>query len=382
MIRRMDILYHGYTQTDALASPALHLTDARRTSRARVPPSLAIGLRGCCAGSVMGLGVLLTALAWTTSASADYGEVRAAARATGYEGIDAFERGDFADAADKLGRAFDVVKVPTLGLWHARALVKCDNLVEASEVYEETIQLNVVSGRIREQKQAQAEAVEELAELQPRIPTLTLVTKGSTEEVTLTIDDAEFPVEVLGMARPTNPGRHSIKARRDGRELEWEITLVEGEHRSSRIDVSFLHAPKDAPAPPVRPRRRLKPAPTVTSLPPLRPPPDGGRHYGWIVAGVGAAATAAGVVTGLLAGAKKEQLDSSGYCADNRCSGAVGGLRANYNSLRDISTVSFIIGAMGLGAGSMVLLTTAKTKDKNHASASVGLGTVKIEGTF
>ncbi|HMA92281.1 MAG TPA: hypothetical protein VKP30_06325, partial [Polyangiaceae bacterium] len=233
-------------------------------------------------------------------------------------------------------------------------------------------------------KEAQAEAVEELSELQPRVPTLTLITKGSTEDVTLTIDDAQLPVEVIGLARPTNPGRHSLKARREGRELEWEITLAVGEHRSSKIDLSFLHAPDDAPAPPVRPKRRRAAAALALPEPPLRqhPDPDSGRGYGWLVAGVGAMATAAGVVTGLLAGSKRERLDNSGYCEDNRCVGAVEGLRSNYNQLRDISTVSFIVGAMGLGAGSMVLLTTSRTKEKPHTSASLGLGTVKIEGTF
>lgn len=380
MIAQTDVLCLRYTSTKArsLESPA-NSTKAREVRRAPRTKRL-----NRFAGTLLAFNVSISMLAFTTAAAADYGEVRAAARATGYEGVGAFERGDFVDAADKLGRAFDVVKVPTLGLWYARALEKCGKLVQAAEVYEETVQLNVVSGRIKEQKEAQAEAVEELSELQPRVPTLTLITKGSTEDVTLTIDDVQLPVEVIGLARPTNPGRHSLKARREGRELEWEITLAVGEHRSSKIDLSFLHAPDDAPAPPVRPKRRRASAALALPEPPLRqqPDPDSGRGYGWLVAGVGAMATAAGVVTGLLAGSKRERLDNSGYCDDNRCVGAVDGLRSNYNQLRDISTVSFIVGAMGLGAGSMVLLTTSRTKEKPHTSASLGLGTVKIEGTF
>jgi hypothetical protein len=75
-------------------------------------------------------------------------------------------------AVDNLRRAFGVVKVPTLGLWYARALVKTGKLVEATERYGEVVRLDVTEGKIKDQKQAQADAAAELEALKPRIPTL------------------------------------------------------------------------------------------------------------------------------------------------------------------------------------------------------------------
>jgi uncharacterized protein HemY len=73
---------------------------------------------------------------------------RSAARTLGYQGVDAYQAGDYAAAVVKLERAYAAVKVPTVGLWLARALAKTGRLVEASERYAEVMRLAVTEGQV------------------------------------------------------------------------------------------------------------------------------------------------------------------------------------------------------------------------------------------
>jgi pentatricopeptide repeat protein len=88
----------------------------------------------------------------------------------GYEGVEAFQANDFEAAEDKLRRAFAVVKVPTLGLWLARALAKNGRWVEAAEVYREVSRLEPTEGKVEAQREAQRAAAGELETLAGKIP--------------------------------------------------------------------------------------------------------------------------------------------------------------------------------------------------------------------
>src|SRR6267154_410269 len=56
---------------------------------------------------------------------------RAAARQLATEGVNNFEAGEFSAASDKLNRAFETIRAPSWGLWSARALARCERLVQA-----------------------------------------------------------------------------------------------------------------------------------------------------------------------------------------------------------------------------------------------------------
>ncbi len=328
--------------------------------------------------------MLFGSLALSQLAFAEDAATTAAARATGYEGAQAYEQGDFITAADKLGRAFEVAKVPTLGLWHARALEKCGRLVEAAARYTETIEVPVKTGKIKEQKQAQAEAADELAKLRPRIPTLTIIAKGSTDGVELTIDDIVLPITLLGSKHPTNPGVHQVKATRGDRVLHKDITLTEGEKQSLELDLTGLDSPPATPASLPVPVVAPQPGPTATSVALARPaePRKVQKTVAWVVLGVGGVATITGMITGLMVKSKKDQLDASGDCEGTECFATQRDLRESYNSLRTVSTVSFVIGAVGLGAGTALLVTTPKPKEKSQTTAWIGLGAVGVKGSF
>src|SRR5262245_32884810 len=81
-------------------------------------------------------------------------DARAAARTTGYEGVAAFEQGRYEEAHEKLDRAYELMRVHTLGLWSARAMVKRGLLVAAAERYLEVARMPVVHGDAAVQSEA------------------------------------------------------------------------------------------------------------------------------------------------------------------------------------------------------------------------------------
>lgn len=323
-----------------------------------------------------------TAMAGNTQQDA----ARAAARSAGYEGIHAYQSGDMAVAVDKLGRAFDVVKMPTLGLWYARALAKTGNWVEASERYGEVIRLEVTEGKIKEQKQAQADAASELEALKPRIPTLTLTVPGASDECQVTLDGGAMSQKLLALAAPINPGTHRLELKQDGETVEETFTIAEGEKKALTLKI------------PKKPRSRSSSAlPGVSSRPDARTPvaasgdgpatPSSKRQgspqkaVGWIVLGLGGAATAVGAVTGILVLAKRSQLDDSHECRGTVCSSVEADHVDSYRQMRTISSIGFVAGAVGIGVGTTLLLTTPKPKD-TIVSAWVGVGSVGVKGSF
>jgi uncharacterized protein HemY len=56
------------------------------------------------------------------------------AGAVARDGLEAYDAGRYDEAIDKLSRAYEVAKLPTLAVHTARALAKAGRLVEASEV--------------------------------------------------------------------------------------------------------------------------------------------------------------------------------------------------------------------------------------------------------
>ena len=55
-------------------------------------------------------------VAWQAPALAQSDAARAAARDLGAEGVESYQAGNYAAASQQLGRAFEILRVPTLGL--------------------------------------------------------------------------------------------------------------------------------------------------------------------------------------------------------------------------------------------------------------------------
>lgn len=290
-----------------------------------------------------------------------------AARDLGYEGIDAFQRGDFALALDKLDRAYRVLKVPTLGLWSARALAKQSKLVEASARYLEVTRLEV-KGEAAVQKQAIADATQEREALLSQIPAATVQVAGaSAEDVQLTIDGVTISNALIGVKRPVNPGKHHFAATLGAQKAEADATFAISETKTVTLTFGGAAAPSgDAAAQPA-PATASSPAAPASDQAPLDTEDPGKRRrtIGWVTVGVGGALVVVGAVTGGIAAGKKSDLNP--HCIDYKCDHKYAGEIDSYNAMRITSWVGFVGGGIVGAAGAVLLLTAPKAVASNPA---------------
>jgi hypothetical protein len=156
---------------------------------------------------------------------------RRAARNLGVAGVEAYNAGDYAKASEKLDKAYQVLKAPSLGLWSARALLKLNRPVEAAERYQEVARLEVASGDVEVQRQAKVEAAAELERLAPQIPNVVVHISAPVEpsSVTVTIDGVPVASALLGEERPVNPGEHRVEASRGDEKASAVVVVAMGE---------------------------------------------------------------------------------------------------------------------------------------------------------
>ena len=331
-----------------------------------------------------------------------------AAREIAQQGLGAYDAGDYRTAADKLWRAYQVVKRPTVALYTARALEKVGRLVEASEVYLQATRLDASGAFRSEQEQAQKDAARERVELMPRIPRLVVSVQGaSAEEATVTVDGKEVPMALLGGGYVVDPGTRKIVGRCAGQSVSEQVVLAERDRKSVVLRFASTAGPAatapahESPSPP--PASPPPAAPSRALAPPASPPPaatptqtpstgpaaadttsDGSLHrtLGWVGLGVGGAGLAFGAVTGVLVGSKKSELDDGG-CTDGRCYADQSDEVDSYNRMRTLSTVGFFVGVVGAAIGGTLLLTAPDSESTSaELDAWLGIGAAGVSGRF
>jgi hypothetical protein len=303
------------------------------------------------------------------------------AREVAKQGLADFDAGKYETAAQKLLQAFEVVKVPTLAVYAARALVKIGRLVEASELYLKAQRLTPAPDWPEVQLKSQREAKEARAKLLVRIPRLTVELKGaSANDIELRLDGVVIASALVGAEQMVDPGTRRVAGRRGEQEVSEEVTLAEGERKS--VTLRFVPSSTDeagtAAAPQAANGSRTTSPDTAQ---------DEGQDQelrkllGWVAVGVGGAGVGFGAVTGLLAMSKRSTLQDEHGCVDNSCLPEDQDEVDAYNGLRTMSTVGFIAGAVVAAAGVTIVLTTPGESEPATA-LRLGAQRVTIEGTF
>jgi hypothetical protein len=307
---------------------------------------------------------------------------RSAARSLAEDGVAALQSGDANGAVDKLERAYQIVHLPTVGVWSARALVKAGRLVSAEERYVEVTRWTG-TGDAR-QDQAKADAARERDELLPRLPTVTLGVDGQkTSDVTITLDGEPVLAALVGTAIPVDPKHHVAKATRGSETAVQEFDIAEGQKLT--VSLKFGGAGATAAAPPAQA------APLAVSAPASNVEADHPSSSSWntqktIAVAVGGAGVIAGVVSAVFtANALSKKSDSETYCKGTRCTDPRGVTALDdAHSAGNVATVFGIAGVALVGAGVALFVTAPSGGSKVAIAPSyvVGGGSLVATGSF
>jgi hypothetical protein len=306
---------------------------------------------------------------------------RATARDLGQRGEAALAAKDWKHAEEDFHRADALFHAPTLTVGLARAQAAQGKFVEAWENYHRVIIENVTSsaGFARALSDAQAE----IGAIEGRRSRVTVTVTGA-DAPKVTIDDVPVRVEALGIERFVDPGPHVVKAAADGCAPAMQsLTIAEGATQTVALvlqkDVGALVAPAPTPG--------AIEASYPTSVEPTKSSggPSTGRVLGFVAFGIGGAGLAEGIITGIVAIGKHSDLAK--VCPNGTCPPGEDSDLNTYHTMGTLSTVGFIVGGVGVAAGTVLVLTSPKSKAAAPATGFsvtpyLGFGMAGATGTF
>jgi hypothetical protein len=295
---------------------------------------------------------------------------RETARGLGTQGVLALDAHDYATAERACGGAYALVKAPTVGTCWARALEGLGRLLEARDVFVEVTHLPTRPDEPAVFTSARDAARTEAEALAKRVPTLTFVVSGVPETTPLRValDGAIVKAETARLPRKVNPGSHAISVSAPGFEPATEqVTIGEGEDR--RVEIQLRPSSGGTGPEPLAQRSA-----TGGSSPPV---------LAIVATGVGVVGLVVGVVAGVAGSSKHSTLSGECDAANGTCPPSAASDLDTFHSLRTVSTVGYVVGALGLVAGGVLFFALPTSKE---APASTGLyvgpASCGLAGTF
>ncbi|MBN1607003.1 MAG: tetratricopeptide repeat protein [Polyangiaceae bacterium] len=299
------------------------------------------------------------------------------------EGLKAFDEGEYESAAQLLLEDLKRNPWPTSAYYAGLSLEKLGRLLEAAELYQKALDLEPPTDPAevaQMQKRAQEKAKKQLAEVNRRIPSLTLRLEGAApQDVAVTVDDVPVPASSLGKPVPLDPGRHHVRGR-CGDEVVKPPAVKLDEEAKQEIVLRFeCGKPKPAGAP--KPPRKLPEAERNGES-----SSNSVRTLGWIAVGAGSAGVALWGAAGTfglvrLRSLKDEGCDESSHCYPSQRKDV-----DRYRLARTLSTVGFYAGVPLLAVGAGTLLWTSGRAEGGAETASVsawmGPGSAGLSGRF
>lgn len=184
------------------------------------------------------------------------------------------------------------------------------------------------------------------------------VPDGSSAGFRVVLDGQAIGQPLWGTAAPIDPGAHVIVVSADGREdRKYRVTVAAGALESVSVEPGAVS--RAAPA--------AKPLPTPVETRPEAPTPSAADRaqrdraskrpvLGYVGIGVGVVGVGVGAVAGAMVFSKKSTIDS--HCDASKACDAEGlDAASSARTLSTVSTVGFVVGAVGLGAGLYFLLS-------------------------
>jgi len=195
--------------------------------------------------------------------------------------------------------------------------------------------------------------------LEPRLPHLTMtLAVGAPAGTKVREGDTEYSGAAFGLPLPVDPGKHDLVVEAPGRESRTvSVELAEG--GNATVDIApgpeKPLAPTDATTGGAGAANTTAPGQESSSG-------FGRKQLGFVIGGVGVVGLGVGLTTGLMALGKKSTTDSQCVDALQRCSPEGHDAASAGRTLAAVSTVGWIVGALGVGAGAYLILSSGSDK--------------------
>ncbi len=272
-------------------------------------------------------------------------------------------RGDFAAAC----REFDASLRLEPSLGTALNLADCE--AHTGKLATAIDRLRDALGRLPRGDDRVAPARQTLADLERRVPRLTLVLAPEAPRGTRVLcDGAPVGRDALGVARPFDAGQHSIVVQAAGRdERRYDVALAEG------MVARLVVEPTD--------ERDVAPG---ARGPGASPPGASRRTAGFVSLGLGTLALAGGVVAEVMLADRKQTVRA--HCAPGGDCDATGlAAAADEERLAPLGVAGLAIGTAAAGLGAWLLLTGPRPRGATSVGAAPtanGGAALSVAGTF
>jgi hypothetical protein len=201
------------------------------------------------------------------------------------------------------------------------------------------------------------------------------------------VDGREIARDQWAIPFPIDPGDHTLTFAAVGRKTRTQtVTIASPGTIGIAVDALEPEAPEPAPSPSGR-RQTIE---ATAEAPAREPSPSearreggGTRSLGWVIGAIGAGALGAGVGFGLRAMSLQSQADPA-HCPNRMCDPKGKALIDDAQTAATISTIGFIAGGVGIGAGAWLILRSPAAPQGPHVAAYVAADRagISMQGTW
>jgi hypothetical protein len=285
---------------------------------------------------------------------------------------DLFHDGHYPAALELFQQVYEATGSPNAHLFVARCYRELGSLVEAYEHMSLTVSES--SAKVAEESRyatTRDSAARELAELGAQVGLVSVLLTDQPEGAQVTVAEEPIPLERLGSPIAVNPGTVTIVARALGIEaVTRKLQLRAGESKTVAISLR--------PGGSVREEEPTR-APGPAAAEPTADQPalsSGLRTAGFVTAGVGVAGMIVFAVAGSMASSKFATLEDE--CGNSRCDASQQDTVDSGRSLQTVANVGLIVGAVGLVAGTTMIVLGWPSEEKPQArvrpKSEIGFG--------
>jgi len=299
------------------------------------------------------------------------------ARSLGARGMRALDARDYAGAERACGGAYALVKAPTVEICWARALEGLGRLLEARDAFVDVTHFPAKPDEPAVFTSARDAARVEADDLAKRIPTVTLSVSGPPLAAALqvTLDGVVVKSETARLPRKVNPGQHTLSVSAQGFErASVDLAVTEGEAR--RVEVVLRPSGEAAgPRSPEALPQEARPGTNGGAPPPI---------LAMVAGGVGVVGLVVGAAAGTAGSSKHVALVDECDTANGTCPPSAANDLDAFHTLRSVSTLGYVVGALGLVSGVVIFLATPKSQTLGAGAMGVYLGpsSLGLAGAF